>query len=375
MKKNKHTAINQKINDKLADYLSGKIKSRCMFPECKKYAINSHSISKTSSLQLISENGLLLHPKVKRNDPSPKKNIKFENIGINRASVFRGFCDEHEQLFYDIDTSGIETLRDLFLQIYRFLSKDIFVNDAIMKSERLVFENGFIFNEKFEKSKHTNSYILSSYFHKMLYDFPESNNKIDKSPSGSNVFKLGLDGYNNLDVSILYKELPLRIPVALQKKFTLKKGTTTYETITIILPSQNGTSCIFLSSDDELKHFHSKISKNIDALCLIETLMMLDAEWYTSPSVFNDFSTEKKLFLEKDFRYVTERNLSDLYDISIFDSIRESLMDTLDDSRKEIESRKLNNLPERDTDEKREERLTHDLTQGILRKISLTPYS
>jgi len=375
MKKNKHTANNKKINDKLADYLSGKIKSRCMFPECKNYAIKSHSISKNSSLQLIAENGLLLHPKVKRDDPSPKKNIKFENIGINRASAFRGFCDEHEQLFYDIDTSGIETLRDLILQIYRFLSKDIFVNNAIMKSERLVFKEGFIYNEKFEKSKHTNSNILSNYFHKMLYDFPEANDKIDKSLSEGNVFKLRLNGHNNLDVSIIYKEIPLRIPVALQKKFTLTKSATVYEIITIILPSQNGTSCIFLSSYDELKYFHSKISKDIDALCLIETLMMLDTDWYTSPSVFNDFSTEKKLFLEKDFRYVTERNLFDLYDVSIFDSIRESLMDTLDDSRKEIESRKLNNLPERDTDEKREERLIHDLMQDRLRKISLTPCS
>ena len=47
------------------------------------------------------------------------KELLLKKVGINQASVFHGFCKEHDQLFQGIDINGICTYKDLFLQCYR----------------------------------------------------------------------------------------------------------------------------------------------------------------------------------------------------------------------------------------------------------------
>lgn len=68
----------------------------------------------------IAENG-----HVKKLSPvryGDEKKSKIPDIGINDATAFNGFCHLHDSIFNDIDERKIDTLRDLYLQIYRSMS-------------------------------------------------------------------------------------------------------------------------------------------------------------------------------------------------------------------------------------------------------------
>lgn len=354
-----HTKMNKVINDKFAKCMSSKAKKICMYPECRNSAVNSHTISRSILLN-IANSGVVISPQVKRNDDSPVKRIVFEKIGINKASTFKGFCEEHEALFRSVDTQGINTFRDLFLQLYRSLCKCIFVGDSIRSSEKTIFSDGLIWCDKWENGKNPNATVLAEFFHDLLIDFPEAERELGV-PDGysgeftpwTNTIKLG--------VKLIYKKVSFVIPVALQKKFTLKKGGIIYDVVVIVIPGKNSTSIVVATPPEDVSEWKNFFGSTIDVLCLVESLLMADSEWFLSPDVFDNWSAEKKNFLEMDYRYCNERKFLELYDVSIFDDIRKSLLTSLPEERRNIEIKKLTEIPERSPEEKREAALRENL--------------
>jgi hypothetical protein len=102
-----------------------------MSAECSGKIIKAHSISKSSSLKEIANNGHVL--------TTFKGAISFENgfkispkrIGIQKASTFTGFCSHHDKsLFQSIeDKDFIITKENCFLIAYRAVSREIFVKE------------------------------------------------------------------------------------------------------------------------------------------------------------------------------------------------------------------------------------------------------
>lgn len=87
-----------------------KKKHRCMYPECDKWAISSHSQQKKGQLANIAENGNVIAMKrsilgtIARscNEASPLVDISI--VSINKATTFLGFCNCHDTLvFSDIE--------------------------------------------------------------------------------------------------------------------------------------------------------------------------------------------------------------------------------------------------------------------------------
>ncbi|MBU3128487.1 hypothetical protein [Clostridium tagluense] len=110
--------FDNKVNSEVNKYLSRKNNEmECMIEGCNKHAVNSHAISKMSSLAHISEGNNLLSIKSQRN--SIDKELKFKLISYNDATTFKGFCIEHEKLFENLDYKGICSKKDLLLQCYR----------------------------------------------------------------------------------------------------------------------------------------------------------------------------------------------------------------------------------------------------------------
>ncbi len=83
---------------------------KCVFPGCSKFAINGHSIPRALQLAALAENKhVYTHPTSmvgvihKETGWEP---WEIELVGVNQASVFKGFCGEHDRaLFRSVETS------------------------------------------------------------------------------------------------------------------------------------------------------------------------------------------------------------------------------------------------------------------------------
>ena len=74
----------------------------CMFDGCSRRAVDSHAISKLSSLaHIVDKNNKLLSFCPKRT--ADDKELLIKEVGYNKATAFKGFCVEHEKLFKNID--------------------------------------------------------------------------------------------------------------------------------------------------------------------------------------------------------------------------------------------------------------------------------
>lgn len=111
---------------------SFKAEKRCSVPqdlicECSGKIINAHSVSKSSSLKAIAEDGHVLALSV-RSKNKGRPTIEIERLGINNASTFTGFCTVHDKrLFSPIEDAPFDaTPLHCFLVTYRAVSRELF---------------------------------------------------------------------------------------------------------------------------------------------------------------------------------------------------------------------------------------------------------
>lgn len=92
-----------------------KIQCNCPCKDCKRTSINSHSISKKSVLANIAKDGFVYMLSM------DKENMKYvmKKISILNASIFRGFCDQHDNdLFQKLDNvNNVDFDNDFFFQL------------------------------------------------------------------------------------------------------------------------------------------------------------------------------------------------------------------------------------------------------------------
>ena len=88
-----------------------KKKFTCIFPRCNRKAIGSHSQQKEGQLRSIAEKGIVyglnrnFYHAIKSIDRNTQeKALKMIPLGVSEASVFQGYCDNHDMdLFYEIE--------------------------------------------------------------------------------------------------------------------------------------------------------------------------------------------------------------------------------------------------------------------------------
>lgn len=124
-----------------------KIVKQCLHPsndECsKKKVIGAHSISKKKVLGNLELNGKVMKIYLGYNDQQ-MLSIKIKDISINRASVFYGFCKQHDDYFQPIDNFDFnpEDVRQNFLFSYRaFCFEYHQLEESIKANQKLFFEN------------------------------------------------------------------------------------------------------------------------------------------------------------------------------------------------------------------------------------------
>jgi len=131
-------------------------KSKCLYPSCNGFAIDSHSIQKGGVLKLLSENDEVCHNFINYNtykmekvsqkedskdmilriggrlgygDFSLRCNLNFYKDNINNVSVFKGFCNKHDtEIFKNIEFKSVNDItfhnndEEVFLYCYRLFS-------------------------------------------------------------------------------------------------------------------------------------------------------------------------------------------------------------------------------------------------------------
>lgn len=99
---------------------------QCMYPDCAGRSISrSHTIPR-ASLELIAEYGHVLQPRLDKKSHS----IALERVGLGKASVFPGYCLEHEQVFQSFERDlRIECDADYVLQTFRTCCREMAIKE------------------------------------------------------------------------------------------------------------------------------------------------------------------------------------------------------------------------------------------------------
>jgi len=362
---------------KVNSLLSKKHKHECLFPECNKASISSHSISK-SVLKPLLKNNHIISPQFNRakcdeNSLRGKEiNLSFKEIGLDKASTFKGFCSEHDNnVFSNIDNRGIVTNRDIFLQLYRSANKFFFTDKQINNAEIDVLGYEYETNTEYDSNLIINLEKIIFLINDLLVDFPELDQIIHIKKDDT----LSIKPFSkkiNIDVEITYKKLNFVIPVAMEKCFKLHLDNEHSESLIIITPSKDHTNIIILCHPNITPQYLKEMRSEIRTLNLIESILMQDSDFYLTPSVFDGWDEEKKEVIINDFYFYNERKFLEEYELSIFDDVREKLCFNLSEEKRVHELKKIYSKPQRDPIEVRNNRLWSFTNKGRQAKILLT---
>jgi hypothetical protein len=114
-----------------ADRYAFRKEHQCLFPGCKRKAINGHAISRTSILEALAVKGVIYTQRysfasmmrmTKLTEP-----IEVIEVGVNQANVFKGYCSHHDaRLFAAADTVNPDKAGHLAISLLlRALSQEL----------------------------------------------------------------------------------------------------------------------------------------------------------------------------------------------------------------------------------------------------------
>ena len=268
------------------------------------------------------------------------KELIWERVGINRASVFMGYCKEHDNIFNSIDVNGIITIRDLLLQCYRsicfwFKNTELAarilgeIQDDTDDTMRSIIKqvipsfnyDEFRFGEDYHKNKRNDvSFLkeLKTFFENIIKD--DDNILLDKRIINS--------FYIFEDIEIMYLRVEEKIPVVVNSMNTVHQGNVFH----IVLPNENYTDLIVINATHNKIKFEeaweARTQNMLNIISLIESWMIGEETWYADPNVIEKLSDQRISVIREDIRYSQcERQLWQPYDVSIFDDLRKKYLD------------------------------------------------
>lgn len=379
----------------VTDYIKNNNKCNCLYGDCINEAVNSHAISKKSSLKYITndKNKVISFVKGKLfldEDGNLSVTPKKEPFGINESTTFCGFCTEHEALFKRIDLNGLKTINDLIMQIYRsvayayykekFIEKEQDFHESILKDNRekiletIKAEYSIEINldellDDVLKNINEKKFRRMNILRELMDKLELLISRLDiqsRTLSNDEIFEL-----NEIEIVVFFKRMDIKIPLAMLNDFGY-----IYEDKNIsncffnVIPYENSTDIIMFvdkkSKSNAMKYWQYNTQDDIYILNMVEDMMIKSEYWFVEPSIFESMDDRKQSFIEADIRYsISERALKFGYDVSIFDSLRKKILKNYENVsmhekyiniiHRELE--KIYNLPKREKKEIREKNL------------------
>ncbi|PJO43374.1 hypothetical protein [Lysinibacillus xylanilyticus] len=348
-------------------YKSFKSKKTCIFPNCKNKSIKrSHTIPRSGSLKIISDNSHLLYPHLC--ETGDELSMKMERIGIGEASVFPGFCVVHEKIFAEFEQKkDIDSIEQAKLQAYRSICREIVINNlelekvkkAIVKYKnernrqyKLGMESKI--GKKVDKVKIEYSDIRLNFTNIAKVKITEKLeflSKIHDKFVGSIKNEENEENDENIFMNVIHTDM--KIPIALSglgyaNIIDEENNRQEIKSILNVIPFESSTVLIFAGDnvDKEIldEHFDYIIQHPFLILNFIESFMMHGTDhWFIQPEVWNKMDGEKQKYILEYF-FVTEKSFLQDVNFSIFDDIRKDYLVKfpLQEGFKESEENKFN---------------------------------
>ena len=323
----------------------------CIYPGCGSQTIKrSHAISKGNSLKNIADNGHVLQPFV--DVFAPHLAVSMKSIGVNAASTFPGFCNEHEELFQKYENKKIHEDNFIPLQTYRSICREVVhleIEIEIIEKEinsykgKLEQEASSILTEKlkkrgiFEKLERIEIKGLDKILIRLekLKKDRKSRLAYLKRHSDQIIFEY-ISNPLDQDVEIISKGVNIdkKIPISLCGYSALayeNKGMNKMVFTMNVIPLEN-TTYIFCSTDkpqsslfDDITNYY--FQSPLTVLSFIEAFMVYGSDhWYINPQYWNSFSNEKQEMILSEIFNVDKLFTSE-FEYSIFDDIRTAILD------------------------------------------------
>lgn len=320
---------------------------------CNRSIVRSHTIQKSGPIATVAKNSVVLTAEFNLETGS----IFLKQRGINDASVFPGFCREHEKIFsFFEENKDLHSTEAVILQLYRTICREVFRSETEIeiqikqKNEYIEFRN-----ERFLA-------LMENVLSKEWIVENEINLKsinIDNDPYVELMDK-HLDSikiiYENLksgylkDLEALIKDKPTEkldniclisidiiIPVTLSGFGTFYIDNKTRATIFMgVYPnSEKNETCIILYAN-EVDRLYLKTyieyfsSSSFGILNMIEQFMIRGTDhWFINPDIWNQ-KTEKQKNIILDEILDQGKGITHPINFSIFDDIRREIINNAD---------------------------------------------
>lgn len=386
-------------------------KHTCLYLDCSDKTIYSHAISSSISISKITEDG-----HVKKFKPiryGCEKKPKFSDVGINEATAFNGFCHLHDNFFNDVDVREINNLREIYLQIYRSLScfyyhekigevlyPDVDINEMIeifeeqrrakdnidIGSEKLIEVERMLKDKLINLNETKNNELIKikievekvrNYFLNNIYEL-DDRKYINRKLNGPGT-ELQTIKFYDFDYVLFYYKTDFQIPVAINTMHNLNYKGRSFLFFYIVIPYESSNIIIGVMEKNLPSEYYEKITSFIDGafknklstLNFIEALVISSPDdTYFKPCVINKMSNEKLDFILNDFMFLHEHLAFDKYfteyDVSIFDELRRGIIAEECGTSSENNLDKINILPERESIDKRKEKMMNKINHENL---------
>lgn len=110
--------------------------------ECTKKIIRAHTVSKSSNLKQIAQDGHVysFEKSIMALDSNNGK-FPIEKIGINKASVFNGFCSKHDKDLFSVieDQEIVFSEEQIFILAYRSISRELYLKYRSLANNQNMF--------------------------------------------------------------------------------------------------------------------------------------------------------------------------------------------------------------------------------------------
>lgn len=326
-------------------------RKQCIYRGCTKKSIRrSHSIQKSGPLKVISKNSHVLTPKFNQENGV----IELVGIGLSQASVFPGFCDQHEKLFSSFENrKGTTSTETLTLQIYRTICREIVrLKHEIINTELLISEYNEFRNKKLKKLIEKK---LGARWMKQndieIHNFELSEDPVlNTAMENVSDLKQVIDELENEHLKEIEDELaglgkkslePISISIGEKIPMSLsgmgsfyiagKESPKRIIVALIVLPDKNSTTIVIHGKSADTNYFHGYIGRlknSFDILNMVEQWMIRGTDhWFISSGVWEPKSKNEQASILEEI-LDGSKGLAHELSFSIFDDLRRRMIKT-----------------------------------------------
>ncbi|GAB2855634.1 hypothetical protein GCM10027277_25220 [Pseudoduganella ginsengisoli] len=308
--------------------------------------------------------------------------LQFGSISVHDATAFNGFCEAHDAMFLTLDTKEISDAKSLFLQAYRSVISECANESRIAALRHENFKQMDIASmldmhvEEYpwlEEERFKALFIIE--YLKMVEAEKRRASELMQLP-GQLLEKLvlleevPLDDFSvvsteQLSHYIPFRRLNFKIPVALNCILSVVADNTRLDFYFAVIPYKQSTLVMGivpkLSKQWLLDRLMQSFSCDIAALNLVESIMVCSNEWYMTPSVLAEMSSEKRDVFLHDSTFINEQRFYEDYDMTLFDSLRRAISQQYPDCEAQLKLDMIDVIPQRESYQVRHKRMIDKL--------------